>query len=70
MQLDVTPASWEEKIILFVGFLMEQNRQSATIKSYVSAIKAILREDGIILSEDTYLLTSLTKACRLKNDVV
>ena len=68
MRLDVQPECWEEKLILFVGYLVEQNKQSSMIKSYVSAIKAILREDGIKLHEDSYLLTSLTKACRLKND--
>ena len=68
--LDKIPSTWEERLVLFVGYLMEQNKQSSTIKSYISAIKAILQEDRIKLSEDTYLITSLTKACRLKNDTV
>ena len=29
-----------------------------------------MRDDGVCLNEDKYLLTSLTKACRLKNDCV
>ena len=47
---------------------MNQERQSATIKSYISAIKAVLREDGVKLEQDNYLLASLTKACKIKKD--
>ena len=40
------------------------------MKSYVSAIKAVLREDGIYVNEDKCLLSSLTKACKYENDHV
>ena len=40
------------------------------VKSYLSAIKAVLMEIGVRLSEDNYLLTSLTRACKLKNDQI
>ena len=33
-------------------------------------IKAVLREDNIVLSEDRFLLTSLLRACKFKNDIV
>ena len=49
---------------------MDGNRKSATIKSYISAIKSVLAEDGVILNNNKYLLNALTKACRLKNDKV
>ena len=70
IKLDVKPDSWEDRITLFVGFLIQGKRKSTTIRSYVSAIKAVLMEDGISLNEDTYLLSSLTKACKLENDKV
>ena len=70
IKLDTKPATWEERLVLFVGYLIQNNRKSTTIRSYISAIKAVLREDGEILNEDTYLLTSLTRACKLKNDRV
>ena len=71
IQLDSKPDSWEERPILFVGYLVENEKlQSSTVRSYISAIKAVLREDGVQLSEDKYLLSSLTKACRLQNDKV
>ena len=62
------PKEWEDRLTLFVGYLIQQEKQSSTIKSYISAIKAILREDGIKITEDQYLISSLTKACKIKND--
>ena len=70
IKLDIKPNSWEDRLILFVGFLVDQNRKSSTIKSYISAIKTVLREDGVELNENNFLLKSLTNACRLKNDYV
>ena len=57
-------------MVLYVGYLVHQKRKSSTIRSYISAIRAVLREDGVILNENKYLLTSLTKACRWINDQV
>ena len=70
IRLDVKPDTWEERLVLFVGFLVEDSKKSTTIKSYISAIKAVFREDGVEISEDRYLLSSLTKACKYKNDHV
>ena len=36
-----------------------------TVKSYISAIKAVLADINIRVSEDRYLLNSLIRACRL-----
>ena len=46
MKLDNPPDSWEEKTILFCVNLIEEGKKSATIKSYVSAIKSMLKLDG------------------------
>ena len=70
VKLDVKPQTWEERLILYVGFLISNDKKSSTIRSYISAIKAVLLEDGVELSENRYLITSLTKACRLVNDKV
>ena len=56
--------------MLFIGHLIEKKRQSTTIKCYISAIKAVLLDDEIVINPDTVLLTSLTRACRLQNDRV
>ena len=70
IRLDTKPQSWEERLILFVGHLINNKRKSTTIKSYISAIKAVLASDGINLEEDKVLLKSLTRACKLENDTV
>ena len=70
IRLDRKPKCWENCLTLFVGYLVECKKQSSTIKSYISAIKAVLLDNKIKLNPDQYLLTSLTKACRLVNDRV
>ena len=70
IKLDVKPRSWEDRLILFVGYLVERNKKSQTVRSYVSAIKAVLEEDRIIISVDKFLLASLTKACKYRNDAI
>ena len=50
LRLDKKLATWEECLVLFVGFLVNDKKQSATVKSYVSAIRAVLQEIGVKLS--------------------
>ena len=69
LKLDEKPDKWEERLVLYVAFLIQNKRKSSTIKSYVSAIKAILFNGGIEIQEDRTLLASLTKACKLNNDI-
>ena len=40
IHLDHKPRSWEDRIILFAGYLIENEKKSSTVRSYVSAIKA------------------------------
>ena len=70
IKLDKKPALWEDRICLYCAFLVDSGVQSSTLKSYYSAIKAILREDGYTVNDDKVLLTSLARACRLINDKV
>ena len=70
VRLDYKPHEWTERLNLFVGYLIQSNKKSAMVKSYISAIKAVLSMNNIKIVEDRYLLCSLVKACRLKNDVV
>ena len=55
---------------LFVGFLIQSNKKSTTIKSYVLAIKLILQDEKIKLNQDDLHLLALTRACRLNNDII
>ena len=70
IKLDVKPATWEDRLILLTGYLIDNGRKSSTVKSYILAIKAVLREDDVELNEDRYLLNSLIKSCRYYNDTV
>ena len=62
------PTTWPERLTLFVGYLIDNKKQSATVRSYVSAIKAILENDGIKFDADVTTITSLTQACKYVND--
>ena len=70
VKLDTKPTNWEDRILLFVGYLVQEKRQSATIKNFISAIKAVLSDNNISVNEDRFLLNSLTRACRLHFDTV
>ena len=54
LKLDHKPKDWEDQITLFVGYLVDQNKQSQTVKSYLSAMKAVLAEDNIKLDPDQF----------------
>ena len=69
-RLDRKPSNWEERLSLFVAFLVQTNKRSSTVKSYISAIRAILKEDSVKLNEDITLLSALTRACKIRNDVI
>ena len=52
-----------------MGYLVSENYRSQTVKSYISAIKSVLLEIDVELSENKFLLSALTRACKLCNDV-
>ena len=60
IQLDHIPRKWEDRVSLYCGFLIEvKRRQIATVKSYVSAIKAVLQNDGYEWSDKNLLISTL-----------
>ena len=70
IRLDKRPQTWEDRVLLFCGYLIDCNKKSSTIKSYISAIKWILKTDGYDWDQNKIVLGSITKACKLKNDIV
>ena len=70
MRLDKKPENWNDRLVLFIGYLVNEKRQSSTVRSYNSPIKTILMDDGFDISEDQYLIKLLTRACRLTNDKI
>ena len=71
IRLDRKPDLWEDRVALFCAYMIDQQgKQSQTIKSYVSAIKSVLKDDGYQWDDNKLLLGALTKACKLVNDRV
>ena len=70
LKLDFMPASWENRTTLFIAYLVDNGYQSSTVKSYVSAIKKMVISDGYKWKDDEVLLSSLVRACKLKNDIM
>ena len=70
IKLDRKPNNWEDCICLYAAYLVNNGLQSSTLKSYYSAIKAILRDDGYLVDDNKVLLTSLARACKLVNNKV
>ena len=68
IRLDRKPKNWGDRIILFIAHLIEEKKKSGMVKSYISVIKAVLAENQIAVNHDDYLMRSLTKACKLRND--
>ena len=65
------PDTWEERTSLYCTYLAEYTQvQSSTLKSYVSAIKAKLTADDYKWDHELVCLSSLTRACKLKNDCI
>ena len=71
IRLDSKPDSWEQRVSYFAAFLVEEKKvQSATLKSYISAIKHILRCDRYKWRDEEIWLNALVKSCKLVNDVI
>ena len=70
IQLDHIPETWEERTCYYCTYLVKYVKvQSATVKSYISAIKAKLAADGYNWNNQLILFKSLISACRDMNDV-
>ena len=62
--------SWEDRTALFGAYLIEGGVQSSTLKSYFSAIKHTLKQDGYVWNDNKATLSSLVRSRKLENDRV
>ena len=69
IKLDRMP-TWEDRLTIYITSLVDLDRKPQTIQSYMNAIKAFLWMEDIIIRDDTYTLSALTRACKLKNNSV
>lgn len=70
LSFDDLPTTWEDKMVLYASFLADIGNHSATVASYMSAIRYVLRHDGIEVSDNCCKLSSIIRACKLHNDIV
>ena len=70
IRLDRISSAWEERASLFVANMINNGAQSATVKSYVSAIKFQLKAVKYEWNDGKMMLSTLTQACSLNNDRV
>ena len=68
VRLDSKPDNWEDRILLYAGYLVTSGKKSSTIRCYISAIKAILFNIGREVQEDRLLLSSIIRACKINYD--
>lgn len=68
IKLDRKPDKWEDRIILFAVALVDAGYKSATVKSYVSGIKSILKSENIPIDDTQIVLRALIRACMARND--
>ena len=68
--LDVKPKFWEDRASLFGAYMVSRGIQSSTLRSYMSAIKGTLVDDGYNWDDNRLLLSTLIHGCRVVNDRV
>lgn len=67
IKFDRMPMTWEDRIYVYIAHLVDNKKSVKTVKSYLSAIRQILKSDGVELHEDKDLLSSLLTTCKLRN---
>ena len=70
LKLDEIPEHWEDRIFLYLTNLVREGKKSTTVRSYFSALKATLWDDGYELRNRDLELRAITRACRLVNDTL
>ena len=70
IRLDRKPNTWEERVAMYCAYLVDAGIQSSTLKSYVSAIKAVLKGDGYLWDDGKLILGAIIRGCRMKNDEI
>ena len=56
--------------MLYIAYIVDIGLQSSTVRSYISAIRNILSDDGYVWDDQRMLINSLTRACKVVNDKV
>ena len=63
IKLDVIPDSWEERVALFAAYLIDIKKE----RSYISAIKHVLKCDKYKWCDNKVWLNALIRACKIES---
>lgn len=70
-KLDNKPKPWEQRMSLFIAYMMKKRFEKATIQTYISGIKYVLRNIlHVDVDDNAFRFTALIKAARYKNNKV
>lgn len=64
------PSKYEDKMVMYAAHLGNEGAHSATVGSYMSAIRYKLRKDGIDIPDKNFEIASIIRTCKLKNNRV
>lgn len=67
-RFDCIPPKWEDRIIVWATHLADNRKKSATIKSYISAVRYCLSLDGITVTHHNCELAAIIQAAKQLND--
>lgn len=67
-KFDKIPPNWEDRIILWATHLADNRKKSATIKSYISAVRYCLALDGIRVTHQSCELAAIVQVAKQYND--
>lgn len=67
-KFDCIPPKWEDRIIVWATHLADNRKKSATIRSYISAVRYCLSLDDIKVSHQNCELAAIIQAAKQMND--
>lgn len=68
-RLDNKPKPWEQRMSLFIAYMIKKRFEKPTIQTYISGIKYVLRNIlHVDVSDNAFRFTALIKAARYKNN--
>lgn len=67
---DNLPQDWEDKMVMYAAHLANTGTYSATVSSYMSAIRYKLKKDGVTLNNILLEIASIVRSCKKLNDKV
>lgn len=70
-RLDRKPKTWDQRMALFIAYMIKNRYEKPTIQTYISGIKYILRNIlHVDVDDNAFRFTALVKAARYKNNKV